>query len=423
MEQISFFDGSNRLRIDKPIRLIELFAGYGSQALALKYLGVSFEHYRICEWAVKSIQAYKDMHFPDDDTDYSRKPTREEVENFLSKWGISADYNVPMTKEQIKRMGEKKQRQVYNNIIATHNLVSVCNCKASDLGIESTDRYTYIMTYSFPCQDLSLAGKQAGMERGGDTRSGLLWEVERLLLEMKEKPQILVMENVPNVIGARNIQHFAEWLKSLENMGYKCYWKCLNAKDYGVPQSRNRCFMVSVLGDAYYEFPKKFPLEKCLKDVLEERVSDKYFLSDKMIECMIKHDGERAKKRYSKVFVPIDTNGVSRCLMTTGGRRPEDNYIKVMGNIPSAREHTGRVYGDDGISPTLTAVCGGEQQPYIEVGDKVRRLTPREYFRLMGVKDEDFDRVAINQSDTSLYHLAGDSIVVNVLMQIFNKML
>lgn len=109
--------------------------------------------------------------------------------------------------------------------------------------------------------------------------------------------------------------------------------------------------------------------------------------------------------------------------MTKGGQRPEDNYIKVIGNIPSAREHTGRVYGGDGILPTLTAVCGGEQQPYIEVGDKVRRLTPREYFRLMGVKDEDFDRVAINQSESSLFHLAGDSIVVDVLMSIFKQML
>lgn len=304
MGQISFFDGQERLKINKPIRLIELFAGYGSQSLALKYLGIPFEHHRICEWAVKSIQAYKDLHFGDDNTDYSVGISREDVEKFLFERGISADYNMPMTMEQIHRMGESKQRRVYNNIKATRNLVSVCNCHSDDLAVTDTDKYTYIMTYSFPCQDLSSAGIMKGMGKDSGTRSGLLWEVERLLLEMKEKPKILVMENVPNVIGKWNIQHFSEWLKSLESMGYKCYWKCLNAKDYGVPQSRNRCFMVSVLGDAFYEFPKKFTLEKCLKDVLEDGVSDKYFLSDKMIECMIKHDAERAKKGIQKRLYP-----------------------------------------------------------------------------------------------------------------------
>lgn len=144
--QIGLFDGSQPLKITKPIRLIECFAGYGSQALALKYLGVEFEHWKIAEWAVKSIQAYKDMHFADDDTDYSAEHSKEWLIDYLFEKGISADYSSAMTKEQISRMGEQKIRTVYNNIIATHNLVSVCNVHAKDLDIRETDRFTYLLT-------------------------------------------------------------------------------------------------------------------------------------------------------------------------------------------------------------------------------------------------------------------------------------
>ena len=191
MNQISLFDGTMPLKIDKPIRLIECFAGYGSQALSLKYLGAEFEHWKIAEWAVKSIQAYKDMHFPNDNTDYSCGMSFDNVIDYLFERGISADYNKPMTREQIKRMGENKCRTVYNNIKATHNLVSVCNVKAKDLQITDTDRFTYLLTYSFPCQDLSSAGLSKGMAKGSGTRSGLLWEIERILDKMREEQRIL----------------------------------------------------------------------------------------------------------------------------------------------------------------------------------------------------------------------------------------
>lgn len=285
--QMSMFDGGNPFKITKPIRLIELFAGYGSQSLALKYLGVPFESWKICEWAVKSIQAYKDLHFGDDSTNYSSELSKQELQEYLLAKGISANYNEPMSREQIERLGEQKLREIYNNIIATHNLVSVCNAKGKDLEIKDTDKYAYIMTYSFPCQDLSNAGKGLGMEKGSGTRSGLLWEVERILTEIKqdggELPQCLLMENVPEVIGSNNIQHFAKWVEFLDSLGYKSKWKCLNAKNYGIPQNRNRCFMVSVLGDYYYDMPKPIPLELRLKDMLEDKVDDKYYLSAKTV--------------------------------------------------------------------------------------------------------------------------------------------
>lgn len=120
--------------------------------MALKYLGVDFESWRTCEWAVKSIQAYKDIHFKDDNTDYSKDLTKEQLVEFLYKKGISSNYNEPMTEQQIKRLGEDKLRTIYNNIKATHNMVNIQQVKGGGLGMEECDRYNYILTYSFPCQ-------------------------------------------------------------------------------------------------------------------------------------------------------------------------------------------------------------------------------------------------------------------------------
>ena len=227
----SIFDSQKTpLKIDKPIRLIELFAGIGSQAKALKRLGANFEHYRICEFDKYAIKSYNAVH----GTDFKTSDITE--------------------------------------------------ITAADLGIVDTDKYCYIMTYSFPCQDLSLAGKGRGMARGDNTRSGLLWEVERLLNECKELPQILLMENVTQVHGKKNKEHFEEWLAFLESKGYSNYWQDLNAKNFGIPQNRNRTFMVSVLGDYTYEFPEEFPLELRLKDMLEAEVDEKFYLSDLAIQ-------------------------------------------------------------------------------------------------------------------------------------------
>lgn len=185
-------------KIKKPIRLIELFAGYGSQALALKYLGVEFEHWKICEWAVKSIQAYKDIHFPNEDVELNKDRTKEEMIEFLYQKGISQNYNEPMTKQQISRLSEEQLKTIIKNIAITHNLVNIQQVKGKDLEIKDTNKYTYILTYSFPCQDLSLAGVRKLMS-DTSTRSGMLWEVERILQECKDLgtlPECLIMENV-----------------------------------------------------------------------------------------------------------------------------------------------------------------------------------------------------------------------------------
>lgn len=218
--QLSLFGNEKEIfKITKPIRLIELFSGTGSQAMSLRDLDADFEHYRVVEFDKYAIKSYNAIH----NTDF---PTMD-----------------------------------------------ITQISGSDLGIVDTLNYCYIMTYSFPCQDLSVAGKQAGMSKGSGTRSGLLWEVERLLNEVENLPQVLLMENVPQVHGKKNMKDFQKWIDFLESKGYSNYWQDLNAKNYGIAQNRNRTFMVSILGNYKYEFPKPIELQKVMKDYLVELVN------------------------------------------------------------------------------------------------------------------------------------------------------
>lgn len=285
---MDLFDcGKEPLKIDKPIRLIELFAGIGSQAKALKRLGADFEHYRVCEFDKYAINSYNAIH----GTDF-----------------VTSD---------------------------------ITQITADDLGIVDTDKYCYIMTYSFPCQDLSLAGKQKGMAKGENTRSGLLWEVERLLNECNELPQILLMENVTQVHGKKNKENFDEWIDFLESKGYSNYWKDLNAKDFGIPQNRNRTFMVSVLGNYTYEFPQEFSLKLRLKDLLEDSVDEKYYLSGKMIDYL----HSNTEKNIEPKCVQVGT--------LSGGKWDKMHDISR------------RVYSGDGVAPTIHTCGGGNLEPKV----------------------------------------------------------
>ena len=283
LDQLNLFNSvRDNFIIDRPIRLIELFSGIGSQHKALTVLGIPFESYRTCEWAVPSIKAYNYIHIKDF-TDYSKDLTREQLVAYLDG-NISTNYNEPCN---VQKQNENWLREVYNNCVATHNLMNIMKVKGKDLEIVDTDKYIYLMTYSFPCQDLSLAGNRAGMsvsQAQGGTRSGLLWEVERILDELYANkhnlPQLLLMENVPQVMGTGAIKDFAKWCDKLESLGYSNFYKILNAKNFGIPQNRERCFMISILGEYAYNFPKQIPLKYRLKDFLQKNVDEKYFLDD-----------------------------------------------------------------------------------------------------------------------------------------------
>lgn len=205
-------------------------------------------------------------------------------------------------------------------------------CPGSKAATSTSEResHTYILTYSFPCQDLSNAGLMQGMEKGSGSRSGLLWEVERILLECKGLdclPQVLVMENVPGVIGANNLEPFNQWLNALERMGYTNYYKILNASDYGIPQNRRRCFMVSILGQYSFSFPKKVKLRYFIKDFIEKKVDETYYLSDEIVSMFERHSEEQRNKGNGFEFKPTDGSGAAHTITTREGQRTDDNYL------------------------------------------------------------------------------------------------
>ena len=415
-------------KITKPIRLIELFAGYGSQALALKYLGADFEHWKIAEWNYKSFEAYHQIHMPEDTTDYSAGLNKEQLAEYLLGKGISSDWNKAMTTEQVTKLKENELRKIYNSIKATHNLVDISRVNGKDLDIVDQDKYCYIMTYSFPCNDLSLAGSRKGMAKGSGTRSGLLWEVERILNDLENLPDVLLMENVPLVHGKDNEEHFRDWIHKLVTYGYENYFEDLIATDYGVPQIRERTYMVSVK-NAYYDFPQPIRLTKKMKDLLENEVNEKYFLSEKALKGL-KTTNER-NKELGRGFVHFEpTNGDGNAKTIRAGYKgdTESTYILQprvvagygeMCNKGTQYHNQNRIYQGDNSTTLATSFL-----PWWAIGEEdvqIRRLTPTESFRLMGVKDDDIKRVAAN--DTTKYHLAGDSIVTTVLMAIFGEML
>ena len=242
MDQLSIFDLTMpTYKVENKVRLIELFAGVGSQAMALKRLGVDFETYKVVEFDEHAINSYNAIH----------------------------GTNFPT--------------------------IDITKINATDLNIVDTHTHTYLLTYSYPCQDLSVAGKQKGMAKGSGTRSGLLWEVERLLKECDELPQILLMENVPQVASNENLKHFQEWQQFLTSLGYMNYIEFLNAKDFGVAQNRNRCFMVSILGNYNYKFPKPIELTKVMKDYLEDEVDEKYYINNEKTAALISELEEKGE--------------------------------------------------------------------------------------------------------------------------------
>lgn len=461
------------------MRILELFAGYGSQALALKNLGFEVES-KISEIDKYAIQAYEQLH------------------------GKTFNYG---DISKIKSLGD------------------------ADL-----------WTYSFPCQDLSVAGKQAGISVG--TRSGLLYKVERLLeiaTKNKNQPKYLLLENVKALVSKKFKPDFDRWLAKLDSLGYNNYWQVLNAKDYGIPQNRERVFVVSIRKDVDtkgYKFPLPVPLQKRLKDILEPCVDEKYYLSADKVEKLTtqikekevsntirvggggsldgKHTwdivieplyaasrgrnpenpSDRTSGSPTEQMLEINYSGCSNTLtsvqkdnyviepmvydeqngyirkdgcvgtLTTDGSSPKHNnrviepfivddtqgfdgvryYDKYFPALRSERSglkvtepkvlqvgniietdsfggnpQCGRVYSADGCSPALNTMQGGGREPKIVEQYRIRKLTPRECFRLMGVKDEQFDKLS-GLSNTQLYKLAGNSIVVDVLQAIFKNL-
>lgn len=483
--------------------------------MSLRDLEVNHEVVGISEIDPDAIIAYGSIRYNIDDLHTDK--THDEMRTELMAKNIGKDFKTG--KSKIPRMKKAKLEMLYKFSEASNNFGDISIINPSDL-----PNFDYF-TYSFPCTDISVAGKQEGIVKGA-TRSGLLYECEKII-EAK-RPKYLLMENVKNLVGKQFINQFKEWCDYLESLGYTNYhnnYKCLNAKDFGIAQNRERIFMVSILGEHKpYEFPKGFKLEKRLKDFLDTDIEDKYYLSDEIQKrftrfpigrlnnehlevvgttapnpynskgeliydkctsawCynpnkLISTLSARDYKQPKQIIETINYNGEEvelPCGCRSIGRNPEnpssrvsglpteqrielntkgtsnaittvqkDNYV-LESNIvlipqatkqgyielttpgvadltyPNSKTRRGRVQENGQIVPTLTAahqdIC------YFEHNYRIRKLTPRECLRLMGVSDEDITKMqSVGLSDSSLYKLAGNSIVKNVLDALHQNM-
>lgn len=294
---------------------------------------------------------------------------------------------------------DKYASRIYSYI---HNVDESCNLwdvrKVDTSKLPAVD----LITYGFPCQDISIAGEQKGFidDNCNQTRSGLFFEALRIIEDTQ--PKYAIAENVKALTSKRFKAEFDAVLSSLNSAGYNNYWDILNSKDYGIPQSRERVFIVSIrkdIDDGLFCFPKRISPKLSLKDMLESSVADKYYIRNDKADNVIQH--------HKSVLEPANK------IIQIGQMYPESHFNN---------SERGRIYSKYGIAPTLKTVSGGGLQPKIIDNDAIRRLTPREYYRLMGFTDEDFNKIK-DISDAQLYKTAGNSIVVNVLERIFEQLL
>lgn len=278
------------------LQIIELFSGLGSQTQALKNIGV-----RHGVAAVSEIDKYADISY----------------------------------------------RALHGGVCNLGDITKIADLPNADL-----------WTYSFPCTDISMAGAGKGLDKGGGTRSGLLWEVERLLLraqEIENLPKYLLLENVKNLIGAKHKANFEMWLAFLSGLGYKNYYKVLNAKHYGIPQNRERLFCVSILGEHEpYEFPAAVPLELRLKDMLETIVDEKYYLSNAAVDKIVNSNFMQERRR-------IMTGAVSDTILARDYKDAKCVLAGILNDEKYAKmqDISRRVYDTDGIAPTIHCAQGG----------------------------------------------------------------
>ena len=310
------------------LKVISLFSGYGTQELALKYIGVDYEVIANCDILKPANECYNVLH---------------ETKN--------------------GNLGDIK--------------------KVNEDGFPQCD----LLTYSYPCQDISISGKQEGIKEG--TRSGLLFDVERIVAT--NKPKYLLMENVKNLISQKHMGSFKNHINFLSELGYTSYWRLLNGADFGCPQNRERVFMISVLnGDEEDVKQKMLNVDNYKKQRVPMRpYIEKNFNEGLLIECD---------------YTPHEPKQNSICRLIA--RRNDVNYDQAR-----------RIYSIDGCSPCLTT--SGSPQIMTEDG-QVRNITAREGYRFMGVRDEDIDLLLTTSlSNTAHIALAGNSICVPVMEAIF----
>jgi len=402
------------------IKIIETFSGIGSQAKALQNIGADHKIEAIVEWDINAIIAYDLIHNGIQPENIYNGIQKIELVEELSRYTLSADGKSPMSERALKSLSAEMLRRLLYAIERNNNLVSITDVKGEDLP-EDID----VLTYSFPCQDLSACaawhGNTGGINRKIKNRSGMLWEIERILDERKlvgkSMPRFLLMENVKNILTQRHIPHFNEWQDFLQNLGYINRIYTLDASEFGIPQKRERTYMLSILsGDNYQK-------TKIIKYLMDERnMLEQHKKEMKPLKEFLRLD-------YSNLTYRAEAE--SSCPNDTESRR------KIFDNNECIW------YKDGLISPYVSTITtkqdrhpnsGVIEYDSINQGKaNYRYLSPRECFLLMGFDESDFDILVNNNfhirgkdyifTTEKLVKMAGNSIVVNVLEEIFRQVI
>lgn len=369
----------------KKLRVFEAFAGIGAQASALERLNIDYEIVGISDWFIDAIECYAAIHC--DDVDVEVPQDIKQVEEYLSKYTFSATSVMPT---KLKQLTQDQKRDLYRANVKAKNFGSITELK----GIEMPE--VDLLVYSFPCQDLSTGGLGKGMKKGSGTRSGLLWEVERILNELsdlKKLPEYLLLENVKTIKADKFKEDLDQWLSFLKSIGY-CNSNCLilNALDFGVPQDRERAFIISHLGG---------PIPDLEKKILSKKLERKFSIHD-----FIKDDYTNPTYRLEANIAQLNKTPSRDVMWDINGKEISDDTIIRTITCNMDRTHTAALFEYSGAK-----------------GKTYRRLTLREAFLLMGFTAEEYEKAAaLNFSYRKLNKLIGNSIVVNVLAAIFGAM-
>lgn len=408
---------------DKVFNVIELFSGIGSQAEALTDIGANFNIINTCEWNIHAMLAYSLIHGIDNENN-PFPGNKNQLIDYLLEAGVSNDGKNPINRIGLQGLNEETLRNIYNALINTKNLVDISKVTGEMLSDEID-----IMTYSFPCQDLSNVGAfhgyKSGIDRDAHSRSGLLWEVERILLERKEQdlylPHFLLMENVPALNNGRHRKNFEEWQRQLCDLGYYNKQYLLNAKDFGLPQNRERLLMLSIL--TYND-----------EDI--EKLLDDYFKKNDL-ESEAYRESIGVERGNLSDFLKTDYTNEKYCKEAEECQPNKTaSRMKIWEENPQLTDCFGNV--DDG---KITATITTKQDRHPNSGNLAvsfnngkapfRYLTPRECFLLMGFKESEYDTIIDNNFEIkknamfftrdNLIKMAGNSIAVNVLVAVFRQ--
>ena len=383
------------------LKIFEAFVGIGSVRIALDNLNIPYKSVGISEVDKWAIQAYDAIHNEQIKlTDVSKEKMLNEINNKHIAYNFSTyKSEIPKNLNDLKRL--------YDAHIRSKNYGDITLINPKEL--PDFD----LFTFSPPCKNISIAGRQEGFDKNSDTQSALIWHCEKIIRE--KRPKYLIFENVKNIVGKNHIGNFLEWCKILEGYGYVNHWKILNASNFGLPQNRERCIMFSCLKeyDDGEELPEGNNKKMVLNSILDNP-EDKYIINIYDSKDKLKLD----------LCEPINRN-IS--ILNDGneyGRLIQLGMINKKGN-----QSTRRVYASNGLCPTLNSMNGGNRQPKVVMfyDDKyvIKKMSPIECWRAQGLKDELFYKAKNigKLSDSKLYERSGRTIPIAMLEEVLKKYL